>query len=191
VQRVGGARGRTVHVGAILLDSTRGALHGLAHSATLPATGTAVRSAAQCTLTALRCAVSVLPGTQVHFKGSAKPWRVFSCFGLREGRLVARPANVTLHPNDELFWHTPSRACISRRLTSSRDVRGGGETSWAAYAATYATSGLPLPIQCCRFTSLIKAEWWHQCVPGSRSLDLCSCALWLSVGSLMLARREP
>ena len=108
----------------------------------------------------------------VHFKGSAKPWRVFSCFGLREGRLVLRPANQTLGPNDVLSWNGTQQACVSRRFRGS--IRG--------QAVTYAHSALPLPKQCCRFTSLIKAEWWQHYRAGVRLPSLGSGDSWVRPG---------
>ena len=122
-------------------------------------------------------------GQAVHFKGSAKPWRVFSCFGLREGRLVLRPANshvsnstllprVTLGPNDVLSWDSAQQACVSRTWGGS--ARG--------QAVTYAESALPLPKQCCRFTSLIKAEWWQHYRAGVRLPSLGSGDSWVRPG---------
>ena len=83
----------------------------------------------------------------VHFKGSAKPWRVFSCFGLREGRLKLSPNNVTLGPNDVLSWDSEKRACVSRMYRGSGS---GGAGDLQTQAVTYGTSGGPLPRQCCR-----------------------------------------
>ena len=131
---------------------------------------------AQCNASAAHVAthctweVSYENARAVHFKGFAKPWRVFSCFGLREGRMRVRPANVTLTPNDVLSWDPERKGCVSRRLRSLGGV------------ATYGSSGERLPRQCCRFTSLIKAEWWHHYRSGQAPPSLGEGDSWVRLG---------
>ena len=125
--------------------------------------------------------VSYQTAKAVHFKGSAKPWRVFSCFNLRQGRLRLWPSNVTLGPNDVLSWDTKNAACVSRRhsLATSR-----GE--YVSYGGDADSGGGPrgekLPLQCCRFTSLIKAEWWHHYRSGPILPSLGGDDSWVRLG---------
>lgn len=120
----------------------------------------------------------------VHFKGSAKPWRVFSCFGLREGRLRVSPAmnsTLTLTPNDVLSWDDEARPASTGRRGGgrggcvSRVWQGGG-------VVVYGHSGEALPRQCCRFTSLLKAEWWHHYRAGAAPPSLGQGDSWVRLG---------
>jgi hypothetical protein len=105
----------------------------------------------------------------VHFKGTAKPWRVFSCHGLRNGRLRLWPGNATLGPNDVLSWSRKRRACVSRH-------GGAGVVMYGA------PSMQALPLPCCRFTSLIKAEWWHHYRKGPTLPSLGTADSWIRPG---------
>ena len=119
----------------------------------------------------------------VHFKGSAKPWRVFSCFGLREGRLRLSPSNLTLGPNDVLTWDPDYQSCVSRTHSGSHTAPAGvGHATTGPQVVTYGRSGVPLPHQCCRFTSLIKAEWWQHYRSGERLPSLGAGDSWVRLG---------
>lgn len=130
----------------------------------------------------------------VHFKGSAKPWRVFSCHGLREGRLRLLPSNSTLMPNDVLSWDAKRAVCVSRVGSAAAAAAAGGEASGASplSAVGYAKAeGGLLPRQCCRFTSLIKAEWWHHYRGGAAPPSLGVGDSWVRLGRWVRNKTAP
>ena len=107
---------------------------------------------------------------------------MFSCFGLREGRLKVRPSNETLRPNDELTWDGEMHACVSRKVSAAVAAR---------QAVTYGMSAERLPRQCCRFTSLIKAEWWHHYRSGAAPPSLGPGDSWVRLGRWVRNKSAP
>ena len=88
---------------------------------------------------------------------------------------MLKPGNRTLLPNDELLWDTPSKQCISRRHSHTGQPEGE-----EPMGVVYGASGEALPKQCCRFTSLIKAEWWHHYRSGAPPPSLGEGDAWVA-----------
>lgn len=93
---------------------------------------------------------------------------------------------MTLRPNDELEWDAEAMACVSKTFNHDfrhgRVVVSGSPPPGGVHAVTYGTSGEALPRQCCRFTSLIKAEWWHHYRHGRAPPSLGKGDSWVRLG---------
>jgi hypothetical protein len=84
----------------------------------------------------------------IHLKGSTKPWRNIpgQCAAIKDGAIAARLAGGRVErvlAVDQLEWQHGQ--CFSHDLQAP---------------VHFAATGEKLPVRCCSFVNLVKAEWW-------------------------------